>query len=164
MLSEAASQLDQSAAGLRRVKLPIQLLASTEDKVLPSVDECRRLQRLLPNARVTELQGSGHVPLLEARISLRSVLRASGLVGRGPAPRPKDYVGSFAPPSAEAILNATKQLRLIRNLVSPVFLSTKAGGRRVAGLGGLPAPHGGRRRRRRATPTLPALLCTVSTR
>ena len=129
MLSEAASQLDQSAAGLRRVKLPIQLLASTEDKVLPSVDECRRLQRLLPNARVTELQGSGHVPLLEARISLRRVLRASGLVGRGPAPRPKDYVGSFAPPSAEAILNATKQLRPIRNLVSPVFLSTKRGGR-----------------------------------
>ena len=37
----------------------------------------------------------------QARISLRSVLRASGLVGRGPAPRPKDYVGSFAPPSAE---------------------------------------------------------------
>ena len=110
MLSEAASQLDQSAAGLRRVKLPIQLLASTEDKVLPSVDECRRLQRLLPNARVTELQGSGHVPLLEARISLRRVLRASGLVGRGPAPRPKGL--SFAPPSAEAILNATKQLRL----------------------------------------------------
>ena len=38
------------------------------------------------------------------------VLRASGLVGRGPAPRPKGL--SFAPPSAEAILNATKQLRL----------------------------------------------------
>ena len=67
------------------------------------------------------------------------MLRASGLVGRGPAPRPKDYVGSFAPLSAEAILNATKQLRPIRNLVSPVFLSTKAGGRRVAGLSGLPA-------------------------
>ena len=38
--------------------------------MLPSVDECRRLQRLLPNARTTELPGSGHVPLLEARISL----------------------------------------------------------------------------------------------
>ena len=69
MLSEAAAQLDQSAAGLRRVKLPIQLLASTEDKVLPSVDECRKLQRLLPNARVTELQGSGHVPLLEVTVT-----------------------------------------------------------------------------------------------
>ena len=48
-------------------------------------------------------------------------------------------MASFAPPSAEAILNATRQLRPIRNLVSPVFLSTKPGGRRVAGLGGLPA-------------------------
>jgi len=139
MLSAAAAQLDESSAALRRLKLPIELLASTEDKVLPSVNECRKLQRLLPNARVTELPGSGHVPLLEARVSLRGVLRASGLVGRGAPPRVKDYVSSFAPPSAEAILNATRQLRPIRNLVSPVFLSTKPGGRRVAGLGGLPA-------------------------
>ena len=106
MLSEAAAHLEESAASLRRVKLPIQLLASTDDRVLPSVDECRRLQRLLPNARTTELPGSCHVPLLEARISLRDVLRTSGLVGRGPAAPPKDYVASFAPPSAEAILNA----------------------------------------------------------
>ena len=33
MLSEAAAHLEESAASLRRVKLPIQLLASTEDRV-----------------------------------------------------------------------------------------------------------------------------------
>ena len=54
------------------------------------------------------------------------MLRASTLITRGSAPRAKDYVASFAPPSAEAILNATKQLRPIRNLVSPVFFSTRS--------------------------------------
>ena len=50
---------------LRKITLPVDLLASTEDRVLPSVKEASRLRRLLPNSNVVKLEGAGHVPLLE---------------------------------------------------------------------------------------------------
>ena len=48
-------------------------------------------------------------------------------------------VADFTEPTAEQFANASKRLASIRKLTSPVFLSTTADGRRVAGLGGLPS-------------------------
>ena len=135
MLLEGAKEVE--GLKLSALRLPVQVIASTEDRVLPSVDEGKRLVRAMPNARLTQLPSSGHVPLLEARVDLARVLRDAELTSRAPAPK-IDYVDDFTPPSAEAFANASARLLNIRKVTSPVFLSTAAGGRRVAGLSGLP--------------------------
>jgi hypothetical protein len=116
------------------------VLASTDDKLLPSAEEGARLQRELPNAKLTLLQGSGHLPLLEAPVSLRNALRETGLLARAPkaSPKPKDYVRDWRLPEPAQYKMAADSLRTIRRLTSPIFLSTDGAGRRVAGLGALP--------------------------
>jgi hypothetical protein len=108
--------------------------------VLSSIKEGRRLVAALPNARLTKLEGSGHVPLLEARVDLARILRQSKLIERaeqGP-PKKKDWVADYIPPSPETYANASASLQSARRLSSPVFFSTMPNGRRVSGLGGLP--------------------------
>ena len=131
-----------SNASLSSVRVPVQLFASTDDKVLPSTDECRKLQRRLPNAQLVTLEGSGHVPMMEAQVCMRDLLRDAKLLERTPL-KPKDYVADFVPPTAEAIANASRSLALYRKLTSPVFLSTDRRGRKMRGLGGLPPINDG---------------------
>ncbi len=68
MLLEAAERAPDLP--LERLKVPVDVFASTDDRVLPSRDEGRRLARRLPNAKLTLLRDSGHVPLLEARVDI----------------------------------------------------------------------------------------------
>ena len=135
MLQDAAATTRELP--LSRLKLPVDVLCSTDDKLLPSPEEGRRLTRALPNGRLIRLKQSGHVPLLEARVSLAQLLRDSKLTTRGTRAK-RDYVVDFAPPSAEAFANASASIRRVRQLTSPVFLSTTPDGRRVAGFGGVP--------------------------
>ena len=118
---------------LARLTLPVHLLCSTEDRLLPSADEGRRLARDLPNARLRLLRGAGHAACLDERVRLGPLLRASRLTERKPQAR-VDYVSAFETPSAEAIANASASLATLRRLASPVYLSTTAEGHRVVGL------------------------------
>ena len=138
MLLRAAEESEKLP--LSRLKLPVQILASTEDRVLPSVREGRRLLNAFPNARLTRLEGSGHIPLLEAQVDLAAIIRRSQLVERAarPPPKQRDWVKDFTPPSKEAYANASASLATVRRLTSPVFLSTDASGRRLSGLSALP--------------------------
>lgn len=62
-------------AKLRRFKAPTLLVASTADRLLPSVTEANRLARELQHAQVVRLDGSGHVCLLERGVSLCGLLK-----------------------------------------------------------------------------------------
>jgi len=135
MLLDASRAVDKLA--LSQLTLPVEVISSSEDRVLPSTDEARRLARALPNAQITRLRASGHVPLLEARVRLAKILRDARLIERAPR-RAKDYVNDFTLPTAAEFANASRSLASVRKLTSPVWLSTDARGRRVAGLGGLP--------------------------
>ena len=46
-------------------RVPVLLVGSGQDRLLPSLTEQTRLQRLLPNARRLVLPDSGHTALLE---------------------------------------------------------------------------------------------------
>ncbi len=59
---------------LRMFEKPILLLASQEDKLLPSVEEGRELINYFPNSRLTILPKSGHACLLENDINLLKIL------------------------------------------------------------------------------------------
>ena len=55
---------------LNHVEVPFLILASTKDRLLPSVKEANRLQSILKNSRVHHLVDSGHAAFLEQEINL----------------------------------------------------------------------------------------------
>lgn len=60
---------------LRRISMPTLIVASGCDRLLPSVDEARRLESLIAPAQTYLLPQSGHACLLEESISLRRILQ-----------------------------------------------------------------------------------------
>jgi pimeloyl-ACP methyl ester carboxylesterase len=60
---------------LRRLTQPVLLFGATQDRLLPSVSEVRRLADILPNTKVVILPYSGHACLLEKDINLYEILK-----------------------------------------------------------------------------------------
>lgn len=61
---DAASMLPLSPAGtidLRRIEMPVHVLIGTEDRVVEQTRQGKALARLLPNGRLTEVEGAGHM-------------------------------------------------------------------------------------------------------
>jgi len=71
-----AGQFSLDDMPLHRITQPTLVLASTGDRLLPSVEESERLLKRLPNARRMLLPGSGHACLLETEINLGKILKA----------------------------------------------------------------------------------------
>jgi pimeloyl-ACP methyl ester carboxylesterase len=65
---------------LGRIKLPVLVLASGSDRLLPSVAEARRISNYLPNARTIHLPRSGHACLLESQVKLNNILRSQNFL------------------------------------------------------------------------------------
>lgn len=55
---------------------PVLLIASKDDRLLPSVAEAQRLARIFPNAQVVTLPHSGHACLVEADVNLYEIMQA----------------------------------------------------------------------------------------
>ncbi|AFY42388.1 alpha/beta fold hydrolase [Nostoc sp. PCC 7107] len=60
---------------LRRLTQQVLLIAGAGDRLLPSVDEVKRIASILPNAEVLVLPDSGHACLLEKDINLYEILK-----------------------------------------------------------------------------------------
>jgi len=54
---------------------PVLIVASGEDKLLPSVDEAYRLQQFIPQTKISILPHSGHCCLLEKNVDLVEILQ-----------------------------------------------------------------------------------------
>uniref|UniRef100_UPI00308467B2 alpha/beta fold hydrolase n=1 Tax=Petrachloros mirabilis TaxID=2918835 RepID=UPI00308467B2 len=65
---------------LKRLHQPTLVIAGGCDKLLPSVEEARRLVKLLPSAHLRVLPASGHACLLEAETNLYRILDWEGFV------------------------------------------------------------------------------------
>lgn len=61
---------------LRKITQPVLALASTADRLLPSVAEVERLVNILPNAQKVILPESGHACLLETEVDLYKILQS----------------------------------------------------------------------------------------
>lgn len=61
---------------LRQLTQPILLLASTQDRLLPSFAEAQRLANILPNSEIVVLPESGHACLLETDMNLYKIMKA----------------------------------------------------------------------------------------
>ena len=65
---------------LGQLRQPILLIAGAGDRLLPSVEEVQRLEKLLPNARSLILPESGHACLLEQDLYLDEILQAQNFL------------------------------------------------------------------------------------
>lgn len=63
-----------SERSLRRLTQPVLILAGARDRLLPSVEEARRLVSILPRAQMVVLPESGHACLLEKDINLYEII------------------------------------------------------------------------------------------
>ncbi|MEO1208816.1 MAG: alpha/beta fold hydrolase [Cyanobacteria bacterium J06638_20] len=77
-------QFDLESIPVHRITQPTLLLASTGDRLLPSVEESERLLQHLPNARRVILPDSGHACLLEANVNLGKILSAQRFLTHPP--------------------------------------------------------------------------------
>ncbi|EHC12892.1 alpha/beta fold hydrolase [Fischerella thermalis] len=68
---------------LRQLNQPVLLVASTQDRLLPSLAEAQRLANILPNSKVVVLPESGHACLLETDINLYEIMKANDFLESG---------------------------------------------------------------------------------
>ncbi|MEM8545894.1 MAG: alpha/beta hydrolase, partial [Cyanobacteria bacterium P01_H01_bin.119] len=68
-------EFDLAQVGLNHLVIPTLLIASQRDRLLPSGEEARRLQRHISQAQILDLPVSGHTCLLEKPINLSALLR-----------------------------------------------------------------------------------------
>lgn len=60
---------------LRKLNLPVLLIASGSDRLLPSITEAQFLTRQLPKANMVVLPNSGHACLLETDVNLCKIIK-----------------------------------------------------------------------------------------
>ncbi len=65
---------------LRQLTQPALIIASADDKLLPSLPEAYRLKRTFRNAHVVVLSESGHSCLLESEVNLYDILKNHGFL------------------------------------------------------------------------------------
>lgn len=68
-------QFDASELSLQPLSCPTLVVASQRDRLLPSESEARRLQAILPEAKLKFLPDSGHACLLERDMDLSELLK-----------------------------------------------------------------------------------------
>lgn len=116
------------------------IIAGQDDKMVPSKKESARLVDVMPNARKLEVRGSGHF-VLDNRFNLTKAIIESGIdpFDRKSEP-PYDAILDWSLPSDTEVKEIIdRNVRPLRRLVSPVFFSTSADGKRCLGLSKLPA-------------------------
>ncbi|MBD2355574.1 alpha/beta hydrolase [Tolypothrix sp. FACHB-123] len=68
-------EFDVEDEKLRQLTQPVLLIAGFQDRLLPSVEEIRRLVNIFPNSKMVVLPESGHACLLESQTNLYEILR-----------------------------------------------------------------------------------------
>ncbi|WP_460200051.1 alpha/beta fold hydrolase, partial [Scytonema sp. NUACC21] len=62
-------------AQLCKLNQPVLVIAGANDRLLPSIEEARRLVSILPDAKMVVLPDSGHACLLEADVNLYDIMK-----------------------------------------------------------------------------------------
>jgi pimeloyl-ACP methyl ester carboxylesterase len=75
-------EFDVDQRQLGRLHQPVLVIASAEDRLLPSMSEAKRLVKILPNSKMVVLPHSGHACLLETDINLYNIMKANNFLLR----------------------------------------------------------------------------------
>jgi len=71
---------DVTAEQLGRFTQPVLAIAGEADRLLPSVDEAKRLVNAFPNSEMVVLPNSGHACLLEADVNLYEIMKSQNFL------------------------------------------------------------------------------------
>ena len=52
------------------------VIAGSADRLLPSVEETARLEKLIPGCRRIVLEGHGHAPLFDGRVDISEIMKS----------------------------------------------------------------------------------------
>lgn len=74
------SKFDIGDQQLRQLTMPVLLIASDGDRLLPSVAEAQRLAQKLPDAQIVTLPHSGHACLLEQEVNLYEIMHSANFL------------------------------------------------------------------------------------
>ncbi|KAH6555377.1 hypothetical protein KP509_1Z260800 [Ceratopteris richardii] len=109
--------------------------ASGKDEMLPSRDEAKRLKKEISSCVVRYYKDSGHTLLLEDGLDLGTTIRGAFLYRKS---NKMDPIGDFIYPTTKEFEEAYERSKVLRQMTSPVFFSTKEDGTVVQGLDGVP--------------------------
>ncbi|KAG0622673.1 hypothetical protein M758_3G115000 [Ceratodon purpureus] len=133
MLQKAAAYANSR---LHAVKAEVLVLASDNDRVLPSSKEADKLKKLIKGCRIRKFPRSGHNLLQEGEFNLATVIKAVGCYRHTSK---WDPVLDYAMVTDQEITTFyDKNVKLIHQLTSPVFFSTSDDGGIVQGLSNIP--------------------------
>ncbi|KAE8697432.1 putative Esterase/lipase/thioesterase family protein [Hibiscus syriacus] len=118
------------------VKAQILLLCSGRDQLLPSQEECQRLQKALPDCEIRKFEESGHFLFLEDNVDLVTTIKAAAFYRRG---KQFDWVSDYVPPTPCEFKKVHESMRWLLSATGPVMLSTLEDGKVVRGLQGIPS-------------------------
>lgn len=124
---------------IKNVQTPTLVLVGNNDGLLPSQQEGRRLERLLPIVEVKYFSQGSHALLADIK-DLIKVIKTSTIFKPPRVMKPVD----FPYPTIEEIRSADKNLTFLRQSLSPIFLSRQDDGRLSRGIRDLPVGSQGR--------------------
>lgn len=129
---------------LKEVTTDTIILVGSDDRLIPSKDEGKRLKREIVNAQVElrTFNRRGHA-LLDDSFNLPKVLRTSKLF-RSALGEEAVIVNEMPPPTAESIADADKYIENFKKIFSPVFISRSKTGKLTFGIKDIPVGTSGR--------------------
>lgn len=52
------------------------MIAGSADRLLPSLEEAARLEKIIPGCRQIVLEGHGHAPLFDGRVDISEIIKS----------------------------------------------------------------------------------------
>ncbi len=150
ILADACAYINKNnGEQLKNMRVPVLVVASTNDLLIPSNEEASRLQKVIgaKKCKVEILEGASHAALQEKGIDIVKLMKRHDWISR-PLDDEKRLSRdpTFTPPSASQIEKARDGLQFLRSVHSPVFFSTRRDDGVINGLDAVPTWRGTRNR------------------
>ncbi|XP_071730602.1 phytyl ester synthase 1, chloroplastic-like [Rutidosis leptorrhynchoides] len=129
------SAADYANSRLHTIVAQVLVLASGNDKLMPSKDEAHRLSRLIKHCNVRVFEDNGHTILLENGANLLATMRSNQMYRRFSK---FDIFKDFLPPSDEEFKTSLVEKWYYHLYIDAVTFSTMEDGKIVRGLAGIP--------------------------
>ncbi|XP_035838425.1 acyltransferase-like protein At1g54570, chloroplastic isoform X3 [Helianthus annuus] len=120
---------------LHAITSQVLVLASGRDNILPSIDEARRLLRLLKHCDVRVFADNGHTILLESGVNVLSAIKTTYMYRRSSK---HDILKDYLPASITEFKTSPVESWWFRLYIDAVMFSTMEDGKIVRGLAGIP--------------------------
>ena len=147
ILADACAYINENdGEKLKNARVPVLVVASTNDLLIPSNEEAPRLQKLMgtKKCKIEILEGASHAALQEKGMDIVHLMKRHDWISRPVEDENRlSRDPTFTPPSESQIEKARDGLQFLRSVHSPVFFSTRErDGQVINGLDAVPTWRG----------------------